>query len=1129
MAATDALLQGDIDARNNALDTTRSFIVQAPAGSGKTELLIQRYLKLLAEVDEPEEVLAITFTIKAAAEMRLRVIDALQKSARGERPTEPHLVETEKLARRALQRARDRNWQIVENPRRLRIQTLDGLNAAIARARPLAVNGGSIAGRIVDGARLKSSYREAAVATLDWLAEEATPGDAVCTVLGHLDNNTNAYIAHLAEMLLTRDQWLSITGSGRVDDADGARLRERLERNMAKVVDAHLEQTRFALAPYDQIATQFDYAARCLIADDNQTSAILALAGCNEIPAADASEKPRWLGLAEMLLTRDEREPQFRRRINKNQGFPTTDRDRKNLVEAMLEAMQDDQECLELLSGVRALPPTRYSDEQWHVMLALLRLLPLAVSELKRLFAERGQADYIEVAMNAATTLGTADTPGDLALLLDYRIRHILVDEMQDTSNAQYRMLETLVGGWSPDDGRTLFCVGDPMQSIYRFRNAEVGQFLLARQQGIGQLTLEPLLLRRNFRSGDRLVEWFNAVFPSVLAANNDAARGAVRYESALPTSLQADAGECHVHPVFGGDPRIEAAAGARVVADLLANGEEASIAILVRSRTQLPALLREMRRKSIRYSAVEIDRLTDLPEIIDVLALTRAAVHAGDRIAWLGVLRAPWIGLDWSDLHALVRNDRNGTVLELMHDPERIAALSPQGRQSLQRAIPHLDELCRANFFLPLRDRVERAWLALGGPAALADEESVDNVYRYLGLLAQHEIAGTLRDVAELETILDEERVASRGSSRVQVMTIHRAKGLQFDHVILYGLGRTSGSGASRVLAWVDVPREDKDDLKIVGPIGRRADTEKDPVHRFISARNAVKERHEMQRLLYVACTRAIRTLHLVGNVAIAGDRESSKPARRDSLLGLLWPVLQKDYGDAFDARTVGTTTDGADTFVMPVLRRLRQPWQLPVVELPASLDILPDDTAIARDKVEFYWVGSEARIAGTLVHRWLQRAVEQQSGVAHRDDGRIRRWLAELGVRPDRGTEIEKRVKAAIDAVLNDRRGRWLLAADGHAELALSGIYRGALTNVVLDRVLTGSDGQHWVVDYKTSSHEGGNLAGFLAAEVERYRGQLSRYAAMYRAWSGVKPRCALYFPLLQEFVEVSDSVDQ
>ncbi|NIL95437.1 MAG: UvrD-helicase domain-containing protein, partial [Woeseiaceae bacterium] len=162
----------------------------------------------------------------------------------------------------------------------------------------------------------------------------------------------------------------------------------------------------------------------------------------------------------------------------------------------LLAGLQSREACAASLHAVRLLPPGGYKDEQWDVLLALFRLLPLAVTELKRLFATRATSDYVEIALCAAEALGSADEPGDAALLFDYELRHVLIDEMQDTSSAQYRMLESLTGGWSPGDGRTLFCVGDPMQSIYRFRNAEVGQFLLAREHGIAHIQLETLTLR---------------------------------------------------------------------------------------------------------------------------------------------------------------------------------------------------------------------------------------------------------------------------------------------------------------------------------------------------------------------------------------------------------------------------------------------------------------------------------------------------------------------------------------------------------------------------------------------------------------------------------------------------------
>ena len=100
---------------------------------------------------------------------------------------------------------------------------------------------------------------------------------------------------------------------------------------------------------------------------------------------------------------------------------------------------------------------------------------------------------------------------------------------------------------------------------------------------------------------------------------------------------------------------------------------------------------------------------------------------------------------------------------------------------------------------------------------------------------------------------------------------------------------------------------------------------------------------------------------------------------------------------------------------------------------------------------------------------------------------------------------------VLAAIDGILTDAKGRWLLSGEGEAELQLSGLHLGKVDSVILDRVKVDADGTHWIVDYKTGSHEGGDLALFLQAETERYRSQLARYASIYSAYSGAVTRSA------------------
>jgi ATP-dependent exoDNAse (exonuclease V) beta subunit len=1124
MTTDETLLEGDVQARQDALDVSRSFIVQAPAGSGKTELLIQRYLKLLAYVDEPEEILAITFTRKAAAEMQLRVLDALRCARAGDEPGEAHKKLTNDLAIRALERSVARGWNLIGSPRRMRIQTLDSLNRSITKSQPLSSPESSSGVRIVTDADLNFVHEAAAVATLDWLAENGPEAAATRDVLVHVDNNTGSYVSHLAAMLKTRDQWLPFIGAGAITDDDAQTLRARFERSLAFAVNAHLERLKASIvaAQCDELPPLFDHAVNSLLAEGITDSPVHALKDCDDWPGVDLGDVPKWQAIAELLLLKTK--PQFRKTVTKAQGFPITDRPKKESVTGLLEDLAGKHELAALLHGSRTLPPVTYSDEQWSVLLALFRLLPLAVSELKRLFMEQGIADHIEVALNAGAALGSAETPGDIALLLDYKVSHVLVDEMQDTSSAQYRMLEALTGGWSQGDGRTLFCVGDPMQSIYRFRNAEVGQFLLARQFGIGRMNLESLVLRRNFRSGSNLVDWFNAVFPSVLAERNDAMRGAVSYSDAVAAPQLSGLGEIHVHPVFGVDTEQEALVAACEIANILSDNPDEELAILVRGRTQLPALLAQLRRSNIPYTAIEIDKLTDLPEIIDILALTRAAVHPADRIAWLGVLRAPWIGLTWTDLHALAHSDSRSTLMELINNEERWSRVSDEGRRAISAARDKLERLTANHRSTSLRQRVEDCWIALGGPGALRDAEEVENVYRFLDILEAHEKGGTLADVAALESILDDEKVSSSKRSRVQVMTMHKAKGLEFDHVMVYALGRATRGSTSEVLSWFDLPTKHGQEQKLISPIGPKKLVDRDPIHRYIALAAAEKDAHETGRLMYVACTRAQKSLHIVGNVAVSADGEEFKAARGGSLLSLLWPVVEASFAKAFTQWSGSAQGTEDDVWVQPVRKTFTIPWTVPeIAGLPGQAAVT--DAVDVDEDVEFYWVGTEARIAGTLAHRWLQLMAD---GVAPLDAGDsiqpvTLRWLREMGIGKDSATDVASRVDRAIAGTLSDERGRWLLAGEGFAELALTGMYDGELESIVLDRVRIDDDGNHWIVDYKTSTHEGGNLQGFLEAETIRYTPQLQKYAAIYGAYSGATPRCALYFPLLQQFVEI------
>ena len=1100
------LLAADRQARKDALDIEKSFIVQAPAGSGKTELLIQRYLCLLGTVEHPEEILAITFTRKAAAEMRLRVLSALQRARRGDTPPEEHLLITHEAALAVLARDDSSGWQLINNPRRMRIQTLDSLNAAITRMQPLTSAGATSGQAIVDEVLMKSLCRQAAAATFDYLGAGGVIGEAAKDVLSHVDTNSGIYIKYLARMLRTRDQWLPFVGHGQLTAADAAFLRRRFEENLSRIVQTHIDELR-AACPAEHQEELLELAS-------------FAAGNLGTSFEEDLSSADSWSHIANVLLKDD---GNFRQRVDKRHGFPADRKERKQALADLIAAIEEHTDFIRLLHGVRELPPSSYSDEQWSVLVSLFRLLPVAAAELRRICIAQGVTDHIDVAISAEKAVGKPDEPGDVALLLDYQIRHILVDEMQDTSKAQYRMLEALTAGWEPGDRRTLFCVGDPMQSIYRFRNAEVAQFLFARDKGIGSIRLEPLVLRRNFRSGAGLVDWFNEVFPQVMAPADDPASGAVAYSQATAADALQGFGDCHIYPLFGGSKSAEASTGCRIIRDTLAANPDDNMAVLVRSRTQLPELLSKLRDNGISYQAVEIDRLTDLPEIIDLLALTRALVHGGDRIAWLALLRSPWVGLDWTDLHALVLGYNSHTIAELL-DESHIVRLSEFGQVAIRRFRPIIEAALRIDRSTSLHRRVENAWLQLGGPAMLSDASAIANAYHFLDVLSKLESGGTLDDVAKLEAELDAEHVSATAPARLQIMTMHKAKGLEFDHVLLYGLGRYPSAGRKAVMNWLDLPDEHGHEDKIVSPVGRQDEVERDPLYRYIDRVRRQKDGFEQSRLLYVACTRARRSLHLLGNTAVSRDGSEMRQPYASSLLRLLWPAVETRYAAAFEPGDVHVADDDDSPWVEPVLRRFAKPWQLPPAPESPLPEAVPEPPAPAT-AIEYDWAGRDARLAGTVVHRWLYLAVEHGVDLSDTDAirSRSRAWLLEQGAPQATIDATCDRVIASLNGIRTDDRGAWLLSGEGEAELELLGVDGSGTRKIIIDRVRVDESGVHWVVDYKTSSHEGGNRQHFLDEETRRYREQLERYASNYKSFSGQEVRCALYFPLLQEFVEV------
>ena len=1122
------LRAADARARERALEVGRSFIVQAPAGAGKTELLTRRFLALLATVAEPESILAITFTRKAAAEMRERIVGAL-RAVRAPDPARPLQERTLELARAALAVDAARGWNLLAQPGRLRIQTIDALNLGLARRLPLLSGLGAGLGIEEDARDL---HRRAAERLLEHLPHGTVQdAAAVATLLGHVDNRVERFVELVIEMLARREAWLPLLPDDVEEASGGERVRQRLEAARAQLVRSHLESLTRAFPPalLAECAAVAHVAAGNLAAS-GRASPIDAWAGMGQPPDAMLESIARWQGLAALLLTADGRP---RAAFNVSVGVPAGAagqelKRRAGLVAAELSAHE---EAVQLLHAVRELPPPAYDAEEWRVLAAQFRVLRLAVAELELVFAEEGVADYPRFASAARQALGSEDAPTDTALALDAELRHVLVDEFQDTSEAQVKLLEALTAGWQRGDGRTLFLVGDPMQSIYRFRNAEVGLFLDIRDRGLGGVELEPLTLAVNFRSTVPVIEWINECFGQVLPAADDMLRGAVRYAPGVARPEAGSDGGVRVHPLLRRSRLQEAEQIADIVAGRLREDPDADVGILVQGRSHLIHVVAALTQRGVAFRATDIDPLGSRPAVLDLLALTRALAHPADRPAWLAVLRAPWCGLALDALHRLAGDEREATLAELLCDPTRRARLDESSRTRLERVLAVLDAARAELRQLGLRDTVERAWQALGGPATLGSGRELDEAEAYLDTLAELEArqAGPV-DLERLGRALGQLYAPSRAHPgvRVELLTVHKAKGLQYDTVIVPALERLPGRDARRLLHWLKLPLAGRDEL-VVAPVARSG-AEPNALYAWLEALERDKLLQERRRLLYVAATRAEKWLHLFGSAQVQ-DEEEPPTVRRpvgQSALGLLWPVVGHEFVARLEALGEVAAEEPPEATREPLLRRLPAHWR-PGEPPPAPrIESRGLPRAPLEAAVEFDWATETARHVGTVVHRELQRIA--RDGVRPDPAGtRLRRrWLdelAELGVPAERRAAAVERVATAVERTLAHERGRWLLDGthrESVTELALTGPLGGEVMRVVIDRTFVDAAGVRWIVDYKTSSHEGAGLEEFLDREQERYRPQLERYATLVRRLGPGPVRLGLYFPLLTAWRE-------
>jgi ATP-dependent helicase/nuclease subunit A len=1126
----ESLLQEDTLSREQAL-AHDSFIVEAPAGAGKTELLTQRFLKLLATVNSPEEIIAITFTNKAASEMKSRIMDSLQLAADDQLPDRPHKQITFHLGQTVLARSTELSWNLLNTPSRLRIYTIDSLSANLARQMPLLSRFGTQP-KVLEDSRLH--YEAAAMRSIEHLDHEDY-GAIVHNALSYFDNDTYKLTQLLAEMLAKRDQWLPYTQSqSTAQDAEMA-LASLIESDIQDAADKLSIRYQETLMPI----------ARFAASNLDNSHPIIQLLDWDTPINAETSDLTQWQALAELLLTTG---GTFRKRLDKNMGLPATPEAKpyKEALLEMIESLHQINGAETAIARLRTLPSPQQDETTWQMIATLAQLLHIAVGELWLVFQAYGEVDFVEISQRSLLALeDVSGNATDLALKLDYRIQHLLVDEFQDTSPSQIKLIQALTRGWQPEDGRTLFCVGDPMQSIYRFRKANVGLFLRVAQQGIGNIHLKSLKLWRNNRSTPPVVEWVNHAFNIIFPKQDSISRGAIQYRPFVATKNNESMAGVTMHAILDEKPsnsdeesddetllptdirQLEADKIIEIIQQTRALNPNAKIAVLVRARTHLTALVTEIRRNhpTLSFQAVEIEELANRQIVQDLLSLSFALHQRADRVHWLAILRAPWCGLTLADLQALVAGDKHSTLMQLMQDAERLSTLSEDGQQRVLHIREVLSQALQHQGRMTISRWLHGVWLMLGGADCLWDAGDVRDVQAFFTRIQELESTGQFSpqqlaiEVEKLYAAPD-----AKADDSLQFMTIHRSKGLEFDTVILPGLDRKTGGNDQPLLLWEEVPSEstahDNNNVSLVvapyipkGNVAQVANS----VTPYDYLKRLEKERaaYEDARVLYVAATRAERCLHLLGAAKI--DNKGGVKAPKNTFLEMLWPVVCGQFTNESAIKPIPSLSSPVANADINLKNFKPQLIRLSKTVVPSVFTEVT--TPLSNNKQKEINSDTLDADIGTLVHFYLQLIAD--SGIDSWTGTRIatlenamQRWFKQKAYDASTTQLAAGRVSTLLQTALQSEQGHWVLQArvDASSELVIDLYENQAASRKIVDRTFI-EDGVRWVIDYKSVAlaHDSADIT--LKSIATQYQEQLNGYEALFKD-EGLPIQKAIFF---------------
>ncbi|MEC8146926.1 MAG: UvrD-helicase domain-containing protein [Pseudomonadota bacterium] len=1074
----------DSSDRKKTRDLTRSFIVQAAAGSGKTTLLINRFILALASSDRPEKVLAITFTKKAAEEMRERVM-AFLNSCEGE--LEHELALALKIIK---DKSKSKKWNLHNDPSRLSIMTMDAFCVWLKARVP--------SGRV--GAHTYSIeefpedlYKKSARRAISqFVLQEGKKNQN--KLLTNLDNDWIRLEKFIIGMLAHRQHYLMDVGLDLNKDIINKSYRNYAEQKISDV------RTSFSSEFLDQLISLYNYSAFNLNEEKIPSSFTLNFKNIE-----------LWQKILKRIVFNQDLS--LKKRITKSSGFPSAGLDKNEVLRMksdwkdFVDSLNKNRVLRDGLSELANLHPTGLSEFEGHLLKETSMIFKYATAYLNLTFIEHRKIDFCQLLLDGLNLLDEKLNNEYFYDNLGFWFTHILVDEVQDTSAAQLALISKIIGYWDGDKRNSLFMVGDFMQSIYRFRKALPEHFNEMLETGeFANIHLDLIILKSNFRSQSELVKWVNDIMPKIIEANgcdnlNFKPQIAVKKSEERPVAFfnTKKYGDEH-------EAKIVLEIIKKISIKANRNGEKITVGILARSRSHLHKIIQQLNKSNITFVTSDIRTIKEFAVVNELLAITRCLLHPEDKVAFLTFISGPWIGMSLAEIYDFTDSFFSSNFKNLRQNDPRLSCyfdlidLLEAGRKELQ--------------FLTLSSVVMKIWHALDGGQYFTDSNSflaANIFFKELNYLENEE---KLITNAKLESRLNVpfSEADHSGNIKIQLMTIHKSKGLEFDYVILPGLNKRPRYEESSIIASKLVKTRKTQSIGLVAPFV------KDDLASFYNFVNNFEKRNridEVIRLLYVVLTRAKNKIFILGEFERTNNSDDSFSSQPNSLQSLLASALERPQIEEFNFSSLGSIKKKKDIYKKVVLAK--DPLKSHHYESYKE----PEFNKI---NLEFDWATNIARCVGIIIHEILER-IDNSSFGLDKDRWKLncinyaeqRIWS--LGLSTSKERNALDRIKTCLQNISSSERCNWLFSSDHHSvqtEYQVMTSLRGSNENLIMDRIFTDKKKVNWVVDFKTGYHRGKDLENFLQEEIKRHRPQLNFYGQIMSELRDGPLMLGIYFPL-------------